>query len=287
MPELTPEEIKAEEEAKLAAEAEAAEEEAEAARLAEEGAEAARLAEEEANADNEDDSSSDKKKKTAQERIDEITWKFREAERQTTYWKKLATGDSDAEHSSESDKPGKPAEGQRPVADNFDTVAEYEDALFGWYDNKRTTQNRVRGEAARLNKDISVFKKNAATFKESHSDFDKVLETPVFTDAMRKVLFPMDVGAELAYYIAKNKDVGESFNGLSPEMQIVQIMELKHKFATNKVGNLLTKAPAPFEGVGDHSTLAKDPDKMSTDEWMKWNKERDLAILEKKMGEGK
>jgi hypothetical protein len=278
MPELTPEEIKAEEEAKLAAEAEAAEEEAE----------AARLAEEEAKADNEDDSNSDKKKKTAQERIDEITWKFREAERQTTYWKKLATtGDSDAEHFNESDKPGKPAEGQRPVADNFDTVAEYEDALFGWYDNQRTAQNRVRGEEARLNKDISIFKKNAATFKESHSDFDKVLETPVFTDAMRKVLFPMDIGAELAYYIAKNKDVGESFDGLSPEMQIVQIMELKQKFVTNKVGNLVTKAPAPFEGVGDHSTSAKDPDKMSTDEWMKWNKERDLAILEKKMGEGK
>jgi hypothetical protein len=223
------------------------------------------------------------KKQTAQERIDEITWKFREAERQANYWKKLA---------SEEPRPAKEeAESTdilaRPVIDNFETTAEYEDALFGWYDKKRVDADKVKAHTKTVKENIGVFNKNAAEFKKTHKDFSKVIEAPVFTDTMRNVLFTMEGGPEIAYHIAKNPQVGSEFGKLSPTQQIFKIAEIRNEIKLAHSTRTITGASEPIEPVGDTGHQEKDPDKMTTEEWMAWNKKRDMAMLEKKIGENR
>ena len=231
----------------------------------------------------EDGEDSVHKKQTAQERIDEITWKFREAERQTNYWKDIANREPHSVGKKE-----KPADDTgRPALENFETATEYEDALFGWYDKKKADANKIESHAATVKKNIGVFNENAAEFKKTHKDFNKVIEAPVFTDTMRNVLFTMEGGPEIAYHIAKNPQVGELFGKLSPEQQIFKIAELKNEIKLAHSTRTITGASDPIEPVGDTGQAEKDPDKMSTEEWMAWNKKRDLAMLEKRMGENK
>ena len=223
------------------------------------------------------------KKQTAQERIDEITWKFREAERQANYWRGLAN-----EEPRSSEQENEPANvSDRPVLENFETTVEYEDALFGWYDKKRVNAETVKSHTASVKKNIGIFNENAAEFKKTHKDFSKVIEAPVFTDTMRNVLFTMDGGPEVTYHIAKNPELGELFGKLSPEQQIFKIAELRNEIKLAHKTRTITGATDPIEPVGDTGQPDKDPDKMSTKEWMAWNKKRDLAMLEKKLGENK
>jgi hypothetical protein len=222
-----------------------------------------------------------KKKKTAQERIDEITWKFRNAERQAEYWKGEAEKESGTVETSKT-----PIDvSDRPALENFETTAEYEDALFGWYDKKKVVANEETLRAATVKKNVGIFNKNAAEFKKTHKDFDMVVETPVFTDTMRSVLFTMEGGPEVAYYIAKNPQVGSTFEKFSPEQQIFEIAKIQTKMKLAHKTRTITNASDPIEPVGDTGQSEKDPDEMTTDEWMAWNKKRDLAILEKRLGE--
>jgi hypothetical protein len=280
MPELTPEEETAiiaettkEEEDKTAAEAVAAEEEEVEARTV--------IEEEDPTAVKEDPAGS--VKKTAQERIDEITWKFREAERQANYWKERADGKTPVVE----DKLAAKVVSDRPALENFETTVEYEDALFDWRDKKIADATTVEANKVAIKEKVSTFNKNAEEFKKTHKDFNEVIEAPVFTDIMRNVLFTMEGGPEIAYLIAKNPSTGESFNGLSPEQQIFKIAEIRNEVNLTHSSRTITGATGVIEPVGDTGVPEKDPDKMSTDEWMAWNKKRDLAILKKKMGENK
>ena len=277
MPEQTPEEIAAEEQARQVEEAKL---KAEALQAGEgDGDGEPGEGDGEGAGDNEGDPH---KKQTAQERIDEITWKFREAERQANYWKGIAEEEPPAE------KEKKPADStDRPVLENFETATEYEDALFGWHDKKKADADKAESHTATVKKNIGVFNKNAAEFKKTHKDFNKVIEAPVFTDTMRNVLFTMEGGPEIAYHIAKNPDMGELFGKLSPEQQIFKIAELRNEIKLAHNTRTITGATDPIEPVGDTGQSEKDPDKMSTKEWMAWNKKRDLAMLEKRMGENK
>jgi hypothetical protein len=172
--------------------------------------------------------------------------------------------------------------------DNFETTTEYEDALFGWYDKKRVVADKVKSHAATVKENIGVFNKNAAEFKKTHKDFATVIEAPVFTNTMRNVLFTMEGGPEVAYHIAKNPDVGKLFGELSPEQQIFKIAEIRNEIKLAHSTRTITGASDPIEPVGDTGAAGKDPDKMTTEEWMAWNKKRDLAMLEKRMtGENK
>jgi hypothetical protein len=237
--------------------------------------------EEEGKGENESEGEGAKKKKTAQDRIDEITWKFRNAEIQAAYWKKEAD-----KKPGSVETPETPADtSDRPALENFETATEYEDALFGWYDKKKVVANEKTVRAATVKKNVGIFNKNAAEFKKTHKDFDMVVETPIFTDAMRSVLFTMEGGPEVAYYIAKNPQVGITFEKFSPEQQIFEIAKIQTKIKLAHKTRTITNASDPIEPVGDTGQSEKDPDKMTTDEWMAWNKKRDLAILEKKLGE--
>ena len=221
-------------------------------------------------------------KQTAQERIDEITYKMREEEREKEYWKNLALGDQEPP---EPTTPApKPADDGRPKQANFATTEEYEDALLDWHDQKKESKSLEATKKQDMKDNLGKFNKNAAKLREAHEDFDQVIETPVFTETMRSALFMTDNGPMLAYHLGKNREEADRSKVLPPDQQLYEIGKLETKLLLAQQANVSTTVPEPLEPVGATGVPEIDPQKMSTDEWMEHEKKREIAKIKANLG---
>jgi len=223
------------------------------------------------------------KKQTAQERINEITKARRKAEREARakaeeaeYWRKEALKGKEPEQ--------RPISDGRPRQEQFDTVEEYEDALFDWRDKKRSAEQREKAEKEAVSKALNAFNKNASKVREEHDDFDEVMETPVFSDTMRKTLLTLDNGPEIAYHIGTHPEIADSMLTLSPERQVYEIAKLEREILLAKKTKKISNAPPPVEPVGGMTSEAKDPSKLTIEEWMALENKKRLEKIQKNLG---
>jgi len=218
------------------------------------------------------------KKKTAQDRINEITWKHREAEREAEFWRNKAL-------SSEETKPSAPeVKSDRPMIEQFETVTEYEDALFEWRDKKKGAEILAANEKKKQQEAFTSFNKNAAKIKTEHPDFDEVIKRPVFTPYMSKVLFDIDNGPMVAYHIATNSEVADKIKALSPERQMYEIGRLETQLLLAQKTKKVTTAPEPFTPVGSSGSAIIDESKLTDDQWYALDKKRREEKLIKQSG---
>ncbi|MDO9527915.1 MAG: hypothetical protein Q7J27_02015 [Syntrophales bacterium] len=217
----------------------------------------------------------DSRKQTAQERINEITRARREAEREAEYWKNLAI----------KPEPVKETPSGRPKVGNYETTEEYEDALIGWHDNKRVAATGVAEQQRRQTDMLKTFNAKAAGLRKAHGDFDEIIESPVFTDIMREVVLSADTGPELAYYLGSNREVAQRIAQLPPAMQPYEIGKLETQIKLAQKTKTITGAPAPIVPTGSITGGGeKDPSKMTTAEWMNYEKNREMDKLKTKFG---
>lgn len=280
---LAEEEAAAEAEAETLAVAEAAEEEEAAAQLAEED-------EARAKADAEALAAGTPKKGSFQDRINAITHKFRSAERELGYYKKIVL---DKKQSGDGDfKPAPAAErgetnttgAVRPQSVNFETVEEYEDALFGWYEAKRASRDTTKQNEKDLKDLLSTFNKGAAPLRIEHPDFDEVTGRPVFTNSMRKAIFSLDNGALVAYELGSNPELADKIKVLSPSKQIYELGKLEHKLTVIRKVKKGSKTPDPLHPITGRTKKETNPDDMSTEDWMAWEKKQRMAKLKAGLG---
>lgn len=206
-------------------------------------------------------------KQTAQERINEITRKFREAERreldarrEAEYWKTTAEGKTEA---------ASDATDGRPRIDNYDTAEQYEDALFDWYESKRSAKEIRRAEEEAIRR----FNKAAEKFRKDNPDFDVVVNTPVFTDTMRKVLLNGgEKGVELGYYLGSNRHIAEEIASHPPEIQTYMLGKLEA--TRNSIKKKASGAPDPIRPLEGSGEGREDPEKMSIEEWIRKENEK-------------
>jgi hypothetical protein len=230
----------------------------------------------------EQDDQPSKPKQTAQERINEITRLRREAEREAEYWK------SQAMKTTKPEPQEKPAVTpptdlpQRPTIDQFETNEQYEDALFEWRDNI----NQINAAKARRQEEfqsaLDQFNAKAHAMRKQHPDFDRVVENPVFTEPMRIAVLNSEIGPEIAYHLGlpENQETADRIRNLSPERQIYEVGKLETKLEIAKQTKKATAAPEPIEPVGMSGGGADvDPSKMTTEQWMEWDKKRRLERI--------
>lgn len=214
------------------------------------------------------------RKKSAQERINEITRARREAEREAEYWRNLAVKPEPAKQTSD-----------RPKVDDFETTEEYEDALISWHDNKRAAASGMAEQQRRQSEMLRTFNEKASALRKTHEDFDEMIESPVFTDTMREVVLSADTGPELAYYLGSNRDVANKIARLPSTLQPYEIGKLETQIKLAQKTKKVTSAPAPLSPIGSTTGGGeKDPSKMSTEEWMRWDKEQRLEKIKRKLG---
>lgn len=225
-----------------------------------------------------------KPKQTAQERINEITSKYRgeerlktEAQREVEYWKNLAISGNEP-------TPKPIVKSNRPSQSSYETVEEYEDALMGWHDQKKEAVNLENAQKDNVKKSISRFNENAAKLRKEHDDFDEVVESPVFTDSMRSALFASENGPMVAYHLGTNREIADKIKVLPPEMQIYEMGKLETQLLLAQQTKTTTSAPDPIKPVGSTAVSEVDDSKLTTKQWMEREKERDLAKLTVKIG---
>ncbi len=225
------------------------------------------------------------KKKSAQERIDEITRARREAEREREYWKQVAL-------TKEKDEP-LPAQRPpsflppRPTLDQFETTTAYEDALFTWRDNVKEIQTQVARQREAHDGALRTFNERAKNLRAEHEDFDEVIESPVFSPVMRITLLNSENGPAVAYHLglSENRTEADRIRRLPLEMQPYELGKLETKLLLAKETKKVTQAPPPIKPVGMiGGEIEVDSSKMSTAEWMAWDKKKRMEKLKAKYG---
>lgn len=208
------------------------------------------------------------RKVTAQERINEITRKRREAEREVARLKKQLE-----------EKQAQPQSSNRPRLENFETQEAYEDAVADWkYDQREAVRKEERA--------LQEFKKKAAEFKKEYEDFDEVVEQPVYSRVMQEVIFKSDNGVMLAYYLGRpeNREVADRINELSEIDQVYEMGKLEAKLLLAKKIKKTTTAPEPIKPVGTKGSAVVDDSNLSDDEWFKREQQREMEKAKKKLG---
>ncbi len=218
-----------------------------------------------------------KRKKSVQERIDELTYRWRQTERELEYWRNLAL-----QHMQVGGQTAPQAEGQkvvfdkpRPKPEEFDSQEAYEDALFQWWEAKRQAEIQARSETEKITRLAQDFMQRASKFREEHPDFDLVIQSPVYTDTMREVILQSEEGPQLAYYLGlpENRMEAERIANMPPLLQVKELGKLAAKLS--KPTKKTSEAPPPINPVkGAGGPVAKNPDEMSIEEWMRWRREQ-------------
>ena len=217
------------------------------------------------------------KKETAQEAIDRITRKRREAEREAEYWKNKAL---------QTPEPVQPkvVEG-RPKIDQFETTESYEDALLVWHENRKAKETTIAEHNRQRQESLKQFEDKSAALRTEHDDYDEVINAPIFTEVMKSVLLTSDNGPGLAYYLGSNRDIANKIAQLPADRQAYELGKLETQFLIAKKTKKVTTAPEPIvpgSGMGGASKI--DESKLNDDEWFKLEQERLKNKLKKRTG---
>lgn len=207
-----------------------------------------------------------------QKRIDEVTAKKYEAEREAAYWKGVAESKGTPQAQTQ------PAAETLPTLEQFDyDEARYQQALAEAIekrteralDQRLSQREQQRTEEQKNSDAIAKIKAGGAKFP----DFIAAVSGIAATEAVRDFALADDNAASVLYEIGKDPEASARFNTLSP---VQQAIELGRRAATPKATTSRTIAPPPPQTVaGIVSGIGKTPDEMSMAEYAKWVKERD------------
>lgn len=216
----------------------------------------------------------------AQKRIDELTWKAHQREREAEYWRNLAL-----QAQPQPQKEPEPVSEKLPSLEEFGyDEAKYQAALIQYATQKaesvvekRLSQaEQQRAEQQRM----GTFAERQREFAKSVPDFEeRVLKDPTLpiTAAMRDVIVDSESGPEIAYYLATNRELADRIARLPAHMAALEMGRIEGRLSAQKVvaKKPVTQAPPPppiIEAV--EPEVSKDPDAMSMDEWIKWREKQ-------------
>lgn len=162
----------------------------------------------------------------------------------------------------------------KPDPNNFDTHAEYLEALYDWKDAQKEKKNKAATEQAQAEEaSLNVQKAydaKAREFEKTNPDFQEVIDevvhlvkSPIFLEA----ILTSDFGPQIAYELAQNPDEVTRLQSVSPTTLYKEIGKLEDRFSkglTEKKEVKPSSAPRPISPVGSGSTSVvkalNDPD---------------------------
>jgi hypothetical protein len=221
-----------------------------------------------------------KKKQTAQERFDELTWKRREAERQAEYWRKKA-------QEAERNAPEASATAARglPKEEDFENYGEFVKAVIAH--EFRVRQEKEAAERAREAEveAVAAFNRKADRLREKFEDYDEVVRRPVFTTAMQQILWKSDNGPQLAYYLGRpeNEKIALRIGNMGDAMAAYEIGRLEQQLIVAAKARKTTSAPPPVKPIAPLSKPSEGEIK-DDNEWFKLEKQREIEKLKKRLG---
>lgn len=190
-------------------------------------------------------------RKSAKERIAELTRQRREAEERA--------------------RRAEEALAKRPAPEDFDDPAAYEEARDDYlYNRRRAKEERERAQATAktiAEETMADFRSHAAAFKAEAPDFDAVAYTAPIADHVANMIASMgEDGPRVAYALGKDHQFARELSSLPPTLAAVELGRLAAKAKPQR--RLASKAPPPVSPVtGASGPVNRDPGEMTPAEY--------------------
>lgn len=217
--------------------------------------------------ENDGSDSTEEPNKGLQKRINKMTKKMRDAQREAEHWRNEALKNQQAQEQAP------PAE--KPKQQDFNSDAEFIEALTDWkveQSNKaqRETQQEQTQQQS-INEKRQAFTKSAKEVAKKYDDFNDVVgnENLAISETMEQVILESDIGPEIAYHLGKNLDIALDIAQMPPHMAAREIGKIEARLSM-PAQKKTTSAPPPLKPLGSKNSSKPDPRKMSTEDWIKW-----------------
>lgn len=198
-----------------------------------------------------------------QKRINEVTRRYHDAEREAAYWR------GQAEAGGRREAPQAPQSGP-PREEQFATYEEYEDARINYAVEQRLRTAREIEARDKVGRD---FEDRVAKVRDKLPDYDLYVGDPnlTITPLMAAVIRESEVGPEMAYHLGKNRSEAQRIADLPPHRQAAELGRLEAKLSASPPPSPKPIPPAPPQTVsGLAAGLSKAPEEMSMDEYKAW-----------------
>jgi hypothetical protein len=223
------------------------------------------------------ESSTEKKGDSFQERIDELTGKFRSEERARI---EAETRYQQMQQRLQTMEQAKPIEPGKTLAD-FD----YDEGAFTSYLSDVAQQAAQEETRQRLEQDRNTerqiqFKARESEFSADIPDYElTAYHKAVITPPMAEVIQSAEKGPELAYYLGKNPEVGQQLAQMAPLDMARELGRIEAtKLVPPEKPESKTPPPPPKLKAGNAPTRitsdSPESDKLSDSEWLKRERKR-------------
>jgi hypothetical protein len=206
-----------------------------------------------------------KKKGGFQRRIDKLNARATAAQQEAEYWKQQALkgAGADKTQANEPTQKAEPVAAQgKPNPENFETHAEYVEALTDWKLEQREKARIEQDQKSKLKSEhertmkahaerVTAFAEKTEDFHEAIAELDDIPMSP----SVAELLVSSENGPELMYELAKNKAEFERINRLYPLAAARELGKIEAKIAKASKESKpeikkQTNAPKPIEPVG-------------------------------------
>ena len=213
-----------------------------------------------------------RKKKSASERIQEITWARHEAERRAAEAERQL---AEFRASKMPDPVAAPA--GKPALDQFKDYDSYVEAVAEWRAGEAVRaalseaekKTQAAAQAAQNKQRTESWAKAQSAVRRSLPDYDEVvgLSEVVIAPHITDTILESDRGPEVAYYLAQHPDMAEAINAMSPIAAARAIGRIEASLPELPVAAAkISKAPAPIKPVSASSSAPIGiSDEMSTE----------------------
>lgn len=209
-----------------------------------------------------------------QRRIDELTRNWREAERRNEELMSMLK-----QHVAPQ-KEVKPPEPPTLEQHGYDE-SKYQAALTEYVrgltrDEARAVFEQTNAEAQKRTRQ-EAFRQREAEFAATVEDYaDKVYDPSLpLSETVVGLIADSDIGPKVAYYLAENPDVARSMYELSPTSAAREFGKLEARLSITQSQKPVSKAPPPPPKLSaNEPEVEKDPDQMTTKEWLKWREKQ-------------
>jgi hypothetical protein len=199
-------------------------------------------------------------------RIDKLTRRLSEREKEIEYWKGKAEGRNPSEAQAKPVREESKGD-SKPRADDFDSHEEYVEALADWKVNQRLQemeQNQKKSSAqTEYRRRVDTLQAKVKEFSEKHSDFaelvDEVGDIPM-SPAVQELILDSENGPELMYELAKDPEEYQRICSLAP-LAAARAMgkfesRIKIKTETSEKVTKRTRAPEPIKPVNSKNAAS-------------------------------
>lgn len=163
-----------------------------------------------------------------------------------------------------------------PKPEQFQSYEQYLEAKAEWKAEQKVAEvlrkqqestQRQSAEAER--RQISqAWEQRVEAAADAYDDFEEVALAPDLpvSGVMAEAIQRAEKGADVLYYLGKNREVAAQIARLDPLSAAIRIGEIAATLA-RPVAKKTTNAPPPISPVGARATVSKDPAKLSDAEW--------------------